>query len=107
MRPDVGRHVRELSLEKGALHGHDVFAGSAEHSAECVFVFHPDVRIVHIENERLVLASGQTQLILNWTGALGRIDQATYCERFSSIRTTSSLHLNGRDISWGIRREVP
>jgi len=107
MRPDVGRHVRELSLEKGALHGHDVFTGIAEHRAECVFVFHPDVRVVHIENERLVLASGQTQIVLNWTGARGRIDHATYSERFSSIRTTSSLRLSGRDISWGIRREVP
>jgi hypothetical protein len=107
MRPDVGRHIRELSLEKGALHGHDVFTGIAEHRAECVFVFHPDVRVVHIENERLVLASGQTQIVLNWTGARGRIDHATYSERFSSIRTTLSLRLSGRDISWGIRREVP
>lgn len=106
-RADVGRHVRQLWLEQGALHGHDVFTGNAESRAESVFVFHPDARIVQIDDQQLVLASGQTQLVLLWKGAQGRIDQAIYSERFASVRTTSCLRLHGSNISWSIRREVP
>ena len=103
----IGHHVRELSLENGALHGHDVFSGNAEHGVESVFVFHPDVRVELAEADKLILTSGQITIILNWSGAEGRIERATYSDRFAASRTTSRLRLQGNDVSWSIRREVP
>ena len=103
----IGRHVRELSMENGALRGHDVFTGNAEHAVESVFVFHPEVRIEHSAGDKLTLTSGQTTLILEWSGAEGRMDQVAYSDRFGTSCTSSRLCLRGSDISWSIRREAP
>ncbi len=107
VRKDVGHHVRELSIDNGALHGRDIFSGSAESDVESVFVFHPDVRIEQQSGGKVVLTSGQTTLILSWTGAEGRLEQTAYSERFASSSATPCLRLRGRDISWSVRREAP
>lgn len=106
-RKDVGRHVRELSLDKGALHGHDVFSGTVEGNVESVFVFDPDVTIEQNADGQVRLVSGQTTVILSWSRAQGQVESIPTSDRFAVRRSSQCLRLRGNNISWSIRCEAP
>lgn len=105
--PDVGRHVRTLELDKGALHGHDTFQGNGGGDADCVFIFHPDVQVESAGLSSMRLTSGDTSVVLTWNGSEGRTAPASYSGRFGEVTPTVCLVLRGHSISWSISNERP
>lgn len=106
-RPGVGRHIRVLEIDNGALHGHDQFEADGGGDADCVFIFHPEVRAESIHPGCVRLMSGETSIVVTWTGSEGKIETATFSERFAEITPTTCLRLRGTDISWSICHERP
>lgn len=104
-RPGVGRHIRLLELDQGALRGHDQFMDTGGGDADCVFVFHPNVYVDVATVNSVRLVSDGVTLVLSWQGAEGRREPATYSERFAEVAQTSCLRLRGKDISWTLHLE--
>ena len=104
-RTGIGRHERNLQVVDGSLTGWDRFLAESGHVAECVFVFHPDVRVEAVEANYVDLSSEGIGVRLEWSAGKGRIETCSVSHRFGQVRHTNCLRIAGHELGWSIRRQ--